>query len=281
MWIFYSVLAGALYTAESLLQRFHLRKQTDVWTFALFYCLIGSIVTFPFMLASPKVPTTVVPWLLTALVGLLIVANNLLFFKATGLIEMSLINSLMKLRLVWIFVFGVMFLRDPFSWQKFLGTLCAISAGWLILHSFKKPESTRGITLILAMTFVNAAIIILFKYLLSSFNAFSLTFFADFLPATIFTIILAPKAVTRIKTIFKDDWRIIFLACSLGAFSNIALNLALSLHDAASVVVINEIFLILVLVGEHIFLKEKEHTWIKVVSVVLAIAGAIFIQISH
>lgn len=281
MWLFYSVLAGALYTVESLLQRFHLRKQKDVWTFALFYCLIGSVVTFPFMLASPKVPSTFGLWALTALVGLLIVANNLLYFKATGLIEMSLINSLMKIRLVWIFLFGIIFLSDPFSWQKLLGTICAICAGWLILHNFKRPESTRGITLILAMTFVNAGIIILFKYLLSSFNAVSLTFFADFLPATVFTILLAPRAVARIKTIFKDDWRIIFLACSLGAFSNIALNVALSLHDAASVVVINEIFLVLVLVGEHIFLKEKEHVWIKVASVGLAIAGAIFIQINH
>jgi len=281
MWLFYSVLAGALYTAESLLQRFHLRKQKDVWTFALFYCLIGSVVTFPFMLTSPKVPSSPGPWALTAVVGLLIVANNLLFFKATGLIEMSLINSLQKLRLVWIFLFGVIFLSDPFSWQKLLGTICAIGAGWLILHSFKRPESSRGIVLIFAMTFINAGIIILFKYLLSSFNAVSLTFFADFLPATIFTILLAPKAVTRIKTIFKDDWRIIFLACSLGAFSNIALNVALSLHDAASVVVINEVFLVLVLVGEHVFLKEKEHVWVKVASVGLAIAGAIFIQISR
>jgi drug/metabolite transporter (DMT)-like permease len=114
-------------------------------------------------------------------------------------------------------------------------------------------------------------------YLSGSFTQF----FADFLPATLFTILLAPKAVTRIKTIFKDDWRIIFLACSLGALSNIALNFALSLHDAASVVVINEIFLVLVLVGEHIFLKEREHVWIKVASVGLAIAGAIFIQTSH
>lgn len=281
MWLLYSVLAGVLYTAESLLQRFHLRKQKDVWTFALFYCLIGSVVTLPFALASLKVPTHPGPWALTVVVGLLIVANNLLFFKATGLIEMSLINSLQKLRLVWIFLFGVIFLSDPFSWEKLLGTMCAIGAGWLIMHSFKRPGSSKGIMLILAMTFVNAAIIILFKYLLSSFNAVSLTFFADFLPATVFTILLAPKAVTRIKTIFKDDWRVIFLACSLGAFSNIALNVALSLHDAASVVVINEIFLVLVLVGEHVFLKEKEHAWIKLASVGLAIAGAIFIQISH
>jgi drug/metabolite transporter (DMT)-like permease len=90
-----------------------------------------------------------------------------------------------------------------------------------------------------------------------------------------------PKAVTRIKNIFKDDWRVVFLACILGAFTNLTLNAALSLHDATSVLVINEAFLVLVLVGEHVYLKEREHTWIKFVSVVLAIAGAILIDTSH
>jgi len=281
MWLFYSALAGALYTAESLLQRFYLRKQKDVWTFALFYSLIGAIVTFPFMLTSPKVPTHIGPWVVVVVIGLLIVANNMLFFKATGLIEMSLVNSLLKLRLVWVFVFGLVFLSDHFSWEKLLGTILTIGAGWVILHSFKRAESLKGIYLILAMTIVNAAIIIQFKYLLSYFNAVSLTFFADFLPATVFTFLLAPKAITKVKTIFKDDWRIIFLACALGAFSNIALNAALSLHDAASVVVINEAFLVLVLVGEHAYLKEREQAWVKLVSVALAVLGAVLIEASH
>lgn len=237
--------------------------------------------TLPFMLASPKIPTDTGPWLLSALVGLLVVGNNILFFKATGLIEVSLLNSLLKLRLVWIFIFGLLFLGEPFSWEKLVGTFLAILAGWLIIHSFKRPDSAKGITLVLVMTVVNAAIIILFKYLLSSYNAVSLTFFVAFLPATIFTFILAPKALSKIKSVFNnDDWRVIFLACSAGALSNLALMTALSLNSATSVLIINEVFLILVLVGEHIVLKEKEQAWIKAVTVVLAIAGAVLIQIS-
>jgi len=281
MWLFYSLLSGGLYTAESLLQRFHLRKQKDVWTFALFYSLIGAIVTFPFAVASPKIPTHITTWLLVFLVSILIVANNMLFFKATSLVEISVVNSLQKLRLVWIFSLSILLLHDSFSWPELLGTILVICAGWIILHSFKRPESARGIWLVLILSLVNGGIIILFKYLLSSFNSVSLTFFADYLPATLLTALVAPKAATRIKDIFKDDWRVIFLACSLGAFSNLALNAALSLHDASGVLVMNEAFLILVLVGEHIFLKEREKTWIKAATVALAIAGAVLIDLSH
>jgi drug/metabolite transporter (DMT)-like permease len=281
MWLVFALLAGGFFTASNLLQRYHLRQQKDVWTFAFFFSFIGSIVSFPFMLASPKIPSTIEPWLLVIAVGLLIVGNNLLIFKASGLIEASLMNALTKLRLVWVFIFGILFLHTHFSWQKLAGTILAVLAGWVILHRFKKPDNTSGISLILSATLFNAGIIILSKYLLGSFNAVSLTFFASFLPATIFIFILMPQKTKRIRNLFKDDWRIVFLACSLGTFANLSLNVALSLHDATSVLVINEVCLILVLVGEHIYLKEREQAWIKFASVMLAVFGAILIEISH
>jgi drug/metabolite transporter (DMT)-like permease len=281
MWLLFSVLAGGFFTASSLLQRYHLRKQKDVWTFAFFFSLIGSIVSLPFMLAEPKLPTSLGPWYLAAVVGLFIVGNNLLVFRASGLIEASLMNALTKLRLVWVFVFGILFLHSHFSRQKLAGTILAVFAGWVILRNFRKPESATGTSLVLAATLFNAGIVILSKYLLGSFNAVSLTFFASFLPATIFIFVLMPQKITRIRQLFQDDWRIVILACSLGAFANLSLNAALSLHDATSVLVINEVFLVFVLVGEHIYLKEREHAWIKFASVLLAVFGAILIEISH
>lgn len=281
MWLLFAVLSGGFFTASSLLQRYHLRRQKDVWTFAFYFSLIGTAISLPFMLASPKLPAQPEPWLLTAVIGLLIVGNNLLLFKASGMIEASLVNALMKLRLAWVFLFGILLLHVPFSWQKMGGTVLAMIAGWVILHKFKKPGSATGTTFILGASLFNAAIIILLKYLLGSFNAVSLTFFASFLPATIIIFIAMPQAVTRIKGLFKDDWRIVFLTCGLGTFANLSMNAALSMHDATSVVVINETFLVLVLVGEHIYLKERELVWFKLLSVILAVAGAILIEISH
>lgn len=136
-----------------------------------------------------------------------------------------------------------------------------------------------GIILVLLSTVFAALIIILTKYLLNSFNTVSLTFFATFLPAMILNFILMPKATSRIKALFRDDWRIVLITCGIGTFANLALNQALSLQDASSVVIISEVFLILVLVGEHIILKEKDQLWVKLLSIVLAITGAILIQI--
>lgn len=279
MWFAFAALAGVLYTVEGLLQRFLLRAQKDAWAFSFFYSFVGAVITFPLMLSNPQVPSEVGPWLLALLIGALIVCHNLLIFKATHFIEASLLGALGKLRLVWIFALGIVFLGAAFSWLQLLGTILVILAGLVIVHKFRRPKSMTGVVLVLASTIFAALIIILTKYLLDSFNTVSLTFFATFLPAAILNFALMPRASSRIKTLFKDDWRIVLLTCSFGTLANLALNQALSLQDASSVVIISEVFLILVLVGEHILLKEKEQLWIKAVSVALAISGAILIQV--
>ncbi len=277
MWFLFSSLAGILYTAEGLLQRHFLRQQKDAWAFSFFYSLVGAIVSFPFMLASPVLPTSIGPWLGALLVGLLIVGNNLLLFKAANHIEASIIGTLFKLKFVWIFGLSIIFLGSAFEWTKLGGVILTIAAGLLILHQFKRPKDNMGVSLVLLATVFNALLIIASKYLLDYFNAPSLTFFASFLPALLLNFILMPRATSRIRGMFKADWKVVFGICAVGAVANLALNQALSLHDATSVMIISEVFLVLVLAGEHLVLKEKEQLWVKLGSIVLAVAGAILI----
>jgi drug/metabolite transporter (DMT)-like permease len=279
MWFLFSSLAGVLYTAEGLLQRHFLRKQKDAWAFSFFYSLVGTCVSLPFMLADPKVPSTLMPWVMAIVVGLLIVGNNLLLFKAANHIGASLSGTLLKLKFVWIFGLSVFLLGYAFTFSKLFGVILTIAAGLILMRRFKKPESSYGITLVILATVFNALVIIASKYLLDYFNAPSLTFFATFLPALILNFILMPKATQRIGSMFKADWNVVFGICAVGAVANLALNVALSLHEPTGVIVVSEIFLIMVLAGEHLFLKEKEHVWVKLASVALAILGAIFIQL--
>ncbi len=279
MWFLFAALAGTLYTGEALLQRFLMREQKDAWALSFFYSLVGTLVALPFMLSAPHVPSKIGPWLLALAVGALIVCHNFLIFRASNFLEASLMGALGKLRLVWIFVLSIALLGATFYWSQLLGTVLAILAGLVIVHRFRRPKSSKGIVFVLISTVFAALIIILSKHLLDSFNAVSLTFFATFLPATVLNFVLMPKASSRISTLFKNDGRTVLLICILGAFANLALNQALSLHDASSVVIISEVFLVLVLAGEHIVLKEKEQLWVKVLSIVLAVMGAILIQV--
>lgn len=280
MWLVFALLAGGLYTAQGLLTRHVLRGQKDAWAFSFYFSLIGAIVSLPFMLTSPKIPTTPFPWILAIIVGLLIVGQNLLNFKSSNYIEASLSGAITKFRLVWVFILSVIILHSAFSWQKLLGTLLAVSAGLVIIHQFKRPKSFTGVAFAFSATIFYAVVIILYKYLFASFNSVSLTFFVTFLPPVLINLILMPHALERIKKIFKENGLLVSLACGLGALANLALNQGLSLNEASSVLVIIEAFLVVTLVGEHVFLKEKEQLWVKIIAVILATVGAVLIRLS-
>jgi drug/metabolite transporter (DMT)-like permease len=279
MWIVLALLSGAFATGENLLARHTLRANRDVWAFSLLYSLVGAVITLPFMFYHLALPQTLGPWLLAAFVALLIVGNNYLLFKATGQLEASLVGSLLKLRLVWVFILGIVLLRDPFSWTKLAGTVMTLLAGWVIVHGFKRPRSLVAVMLVLAATVFNATLIILSKYLLGSFSVGALTFIGFFLMPLLINAVAMPRVAGRVKALYRLDGRMVLLACGLGALVNLALIGALALRDASSVIIITEVFLILVLVGEHIWLKEKEYVWVKLASVGLAVAGAILIQV--
>lgn len=257
-----------------------LRGQKDAWAFSFYFSLIGAAVSLPFMLAAPQLATTWQPWALMILVGLLIVGQNLLNFKSSNHIEASLSGAITKLRLVWVFLLSLLVLGSDFSWQKLLGTVLAVAAGLVIIHKFKRPNSLSGVGFAFSATILYAIAIILYEKLFASFNAPTITFLIFFIPA-ILNVVLMPRALERIKKIFKEDWLMVSLACGLGAFANLAFIQGLALGDATSVLVITEVFLVVTLVGEHVFLKEKEQLWIKVAAVVLATAGAILIQLSN
>ncbi len=275
MWIWYALLAGIFFTGQGLLTRHVLRGQQDAWAFSFFFSLIGAIVSFPFMLASPQVPHTWGPWLLAALVGLLLVVNNYLFFRASNYIEASLSGAVAKLKLVWVFILSVVVLQSPFSWLKLLGMLLTIAASVVIVRGIRRAGSFQGVAFALSSTIFTAVIVILYKQLFASFNVASMTFFAAFLFPAIFNFVLLPRAPRRISAIFRQQGKLVLLACFLGALANLALNAGLAKGEATSVLVVVEASLLVTLIGEHLVLKETEFALAKVTAVVLATVGAV------
>lgn len=279
MWLLFALISGALYTTQGLITRHILRGNKDSWAFSFYFSAIGAIVSLPFMLYKMKVATTVESWGLMVLAGLLIVAQNLLAFKSTNTLEPSVQGSITKFRLVWVFIFSLLFLHEGFSWLTLIGTLLTVSAGIIIMKKFRKPGSLSGVSWAFLATIVYGIIIILYKYLFSSFNTGSLTFFIFLIPA-ILNVCIMPKSLDRISNMWKEHKVNVFWACLFGGFANLAMNQALAIGNATKALVIIEAFLITTLIGEHVFLKERSNLWTKIIAVALATTGAILIRLS-
>ncbi len=281
MWLVFAILSGAFYTAQGLFTRHILKEgKNDAWAFSFYFSVVGALVSLPFFLTSIKIPGNVFSsyWLLMILSGLLIVAQNLLIFKSANDLPASISGAMTKFRLVWVFILGVIILKEIFNWQKAVGTFFAVMAGIIILNKAKKLGSFEGISFVFLSTIFYAIIIVFYKYLFQAFNSQSLTFFVFFIPAVI-NLAIMPNAFERITIMAKSSGWSVFVACVFGAFANLTMNYALSIGEASRVLVIIESFLVVTLVGEHLILKEKRHLKIKLLAVLMAIVGAVLIRL--
>jgi len=279
MWLIFALLSGFFYTVQGLITRHVLKGNKDAWAFSFYFSAIGALISSPFFLTNIKIAYTYPYWLMMVLVGLLIVAQNLLSFKSANYLPASISGAMTKFRLVWVFILGVIILREAFTWQKLVGTLFAVLAGIIILNKVNKLGSIKGLSLVFSSTIFYAIVIILYKYLFQTFNSQSLTFFIFLFPAII-NLSIMPNSIKRIVNLGKISGLPVFIACALGGFANLTMNYSLSIGEASRVLVIIESFLVITLVGEHLVLKEKKHLLIKLLAVILAVIGAILIRLS-
>jgi drug/metabolite transporter (DMT)-like permease len=279
MWFVFACISGLFYTISGLISRRMLKGNKDSWAYSFYFSFIGALISIPFMISSLKVAHSFSLWILLILAGVLIVIQNLLIFKSTNFLEPSVQGIITKFRLVWVFIFGLIFLGEHFSVMKLVGTVLTILAGLLLVKKFKKVQSTQGIVLAFISTIFYAVIIVFYKYLFTEFNSSSLTFFIFFIPAVI-NVFIMPNSLKRITKMMQESKLSVILACALGAFANLTMNYALTLGEASKVLVIIEAFLIITLVGEHIFLKEKDHLITKIIAAIIVVAGAILIRLS-
>jgi len=280
MWLLFALLSGLFNTGSSLITRHVLKKdKNDAWAFSFFFSAIGALVSLPFMLTNIKIGMTITPWLIMLLVGLLIVTQNFLYMASAKYVAPSISGSITKFRLVWVMIIGIIILHESSSPLKIAGTLLTVFSGIIVIKNFSKPKDIRGIIYSLGATIFYATVIILYKFLFSSFNSQSLTFFIFLIPALI-NLVIMPNAIKRIRGLIKSNYKSVIAACIFGALANLAMNQALSIGEAGKVLVLIESFLVVTLIGEHLVLKEKKNLLTKVIAVISATAGAILIRFS-
>lgn len=276
-WFTWALLSGAFYTILGLLSRQILKNNHDSWSFSFFFSLIGALVCLPFALWQPQITTYWFPWAVLVFISLLIVLHNFLSFYSAELLPASISGTLTKFRLVWTLLFGVAWLNEGFTWQKVLGTVLTILAGVIVVFHYQKLKTTQGIWLSAVATIIYALVSVFFKYLFNYFNVGTMTFFIFFIPA-ILNYLLIPRSWSRITQFAKVNGYHILWVGLLAGLANLTANAALASGEISRVGVIIETFLIATLVGEHFFLKEREHLFVKMMAVVLALAGAVLIK---
>ncbi len=274
-WWFFALLAGSFYTGTGLVTRHILRGGQDAWAYSFYFSAVGALVSLPFFLWSWQTPSQALGWGLMLTIGCLVVIHNWLNFTSSKYIPASVNGVVLKFRLASVLVLAAVFGQETLTGLKIAGVVCAIAAGWLLRQSFRGSQSLYGLGLAFVSTIVYGTVVTISKFLLTNsfFSSPALTFFIFFGPMVINALIM-PSARSRIIALWQvARWRVV-LATTLGGLANLSINQAFLLGEASRVVIMVESFLVVTLVGEHFWLREREHLVAKVCAVFISLLGA-------
>lgn len=279
MWFVFAVLSGFFFASLNLVER-HLLKndESDPLAFSFFFSFTSALLLLPFVFLDPQFSSSFLPWLLVIIVGLLLSAHNFLNFTAIKHTSASIVGTIGKFKVVWVFLLGLLVAQEVWSPYKGLGILLTLIAGIILVVKFNTKSSLKGIIYSFTATFFVATALVIYTPLLEEFNVLSLTFLIFTFPALINFIVMKNR-IFRVKRQYNThSWRLLVIGL-MGVLGNIMLVEAINLGEASRVLVILEFLFILVLLGEHFILKDKTQVLRKGLAAVLATIGAILMRI--
>ena len=278
MWFTYAILASLFFVGSETIQRYLLKGNKDFWAYSFWFSAFGALINLPFMLSDFEAPSEISFWLLVAWLGPLITLHNFLNFSSVKYLSPSFKSAISKFRLIWTFIFGVMFLSEIVTLGKITGAGLTVMAGLLVIGTIRGTENSKGILPIFSSTILYAIGTTIVSTLLKDSNPATITFFVFFLPATM-NFILMPNAFSRTLKIIKQYRYLLILSTVTAAFGNLLMNYALKSGAQSDVVIIMEGSLVLLLAAEFFILKEKGSIRLKIAAIILAILGALLVRL--
>lgn len=274
-----ALLSGTFYTTSALIQRHLLKNKTqDSWAYSFWFSLVGVVASLPFLMSDIRIKFEPKLFVLLIFAGLLVTIHNYLNISSYKFISPSLQGALNKTRLLWVFLLAIVFWKSDFGYTELVGVLLTLGSGFLISRSFREKLERRGILLALSAAIVYASVITMYPIFKRSLSSAGISFFVFLIPAII-NLLIMPNSLKRIYKILKEQKWTLIAANLFGALGFITFNEAIYLGSATKVIVLTESFLIITLALEHLVLKDKKHLAIKLIAALLALGGAISIQL--
>ena len=130
---------GAIFAGLTVTVIKKLRDDHGTITIYMYFCLLGTLITFPVFITNPGIPSTGLDWMFiliivtTSLFGQLLMTNGIRYCKSweSGI--------LMMIELIFTSILGIVFLAEPVDWHFWSGGLLIVfSVIMLQMRSFAR-----------------------------------------------------------------------------------------------------------------------------------------------
>jgi len=255
-------------------------KNSDPIAFSIVFQLLVGILTGTYACIKGFNLPNLVPFIPNLiLMALLYGLGNALVFKALKTIDASEFTIIFASRTLWIVIGAVIFLKESFSLQQFLGTVLIISSIILVSWKRKKIVIGGGIWTALLAAVVMGAAFTNDVFIVSSFDVPSYLTLAFIVPALVVWA-LYPKSTKAMKLIFEKQNLMQLLVLAV-IYSGAAISIFLAYQvgkNASQIAPLNQTSTILTVLLSMIFLGERSDYLKKVIGAVVSFIGVLLVM---
>lgn len=283
-WIIYIFLSIILFTTMQLLSRVLSVKSKNVRAFTVVFNLISAGFALLIFLASGGIKNFHLPTNYFAYLFLFggVIAYGLferLRFKASKLVEASLLSLFSPISLVTAFIISSLIYQENLTLTKIISLVLIFVAIVMVTYNKKVKNLTKeGIKVAVATSVIVGIAMSFDKAGASNFNSETYSIFLWLLPLIIIYFFPRVKTKDILDEAKLANWKILVLSISNVVAYYLMLK-AFALADATKVILISELTMILTVIGGIIFLKERKNVWVKILASLLAFAGVTLLVI--
>lgn len=279
-WYWFIVISVIVFSLATLYQRTILENSRDPVVYYIVNAFFGSLILLSWgLFLGFKVPDLHNYSLNLIIMTVFLGAGNVFSFNALKKTEASEFTVLFSTRALWSIVVAVLVLGESFNLKQIIGAALIMASVFLVSWKKKSFRLNEGETLTLVAAFFFGVEFINDSYLVSRLDLFFYLPLVFFLPA-IFISAINYKKLLKIHRVLgiKDTLKLAFLALMFSIAVTSTFTAYEKGHNAAQIAILNQTSTILIVVLSIIFLKERNHLYLKILGGVISLIGVFLVR---
>lgn len=281
-WFTFSLVSNLSLAATLLLQKPVLnKKEVDPTAFAIYFQLLVALFALPLAIyLGIKIENFGAILPLIALMPFFYAFGNILFYRGMKLSEVSKVSIVATTVPVWVFLGGVVLLKESLDLIKILGFLAVICGLLLLVWRKGALRIKRGLGYVLFSSFLFAGAFLIDKRIIDNFSSpFLYQIFGFGLPGLLVGI-LQPKSIPKIKALFsrRVQFPTLLSVLSLITTSFSTLTAYRLGGEVSRVIPIVRSSAIVVVIFSYFFLGERKDLFRKLTAAVLVVSGVALLR---
>lgn len=194
-------LGGIFQGIASVIRKHSSTTEHRATTIATTTMLVNALICSPLLLYQFRLSAEPITWVITILSAVLFALSATFFFKSYQHADLSAVTILHRTSIIYIAIFGVIFLHEQISFIGIIGLLLLFLGSTSVLYEQRSMKFTKGAWYSLISALLGAISAVIDKHALNDFSPYTYVFINSLLVGCMF---LWQKYAAGISTVYPQ-----------------------------------------------------------------------------